>query len=170
MLRWTAAACLLALAACNPTFNWREVRAEPTTLKALLPCKPDEVERDVSMGAGAVKLHALGCETGGATFAVMNAELADPSLASERLAQWKTATLANMHGTAAREEPFRPPGALALPGSVKVVAAGRGADGHAIASQAAYFSQGRHVFQAVIYAEQIKPETAEAFFSGLRFE
>jgi hypothetical protein len=170
MLRWTAAACLLALAACNPTFNWREVRAEPTTLKALLPCKPDEVERDVSMGAGAVKLHALGCETGGATFAVMNAELADPSLASERLAQWKAATLANMHGTAAREEPFRPTGALALPGSVKIVATGRGPDGHAIASQAAYFAQGKHVFQAVIYAGQIKPEAADAFFSGLRFE
>jgi hypothetical protein len=75
-----------------------------------------------------------------------------------------------MHGTAAREETFRPPGALALPGSVKVVATGRGLDGHAIASEAAYFAQGKHVFQAVIYAGQIKPEAADAFFSGLRFE
>ena len=38
-------ASLLVLAACNPVFNWREVRPEGTALSLLLPCKPDKAEK-----------------------------------------------------------------------------------------------------------------------------
>jgi hypothetical protein len=159
-----------ALAACSPTFNWREVRAEPTPLKAMLPCKPDKAARNVPMAGREVSLQVLGCDTGGATFAVMFADLGDAGRADETLAQWKTASLSNMRGTTSQESPFMPDGALALPQSLQVVATGQRADGSKVESQAAYFAHGRHVFQAVIYAGQLKPEVAEPFFSGLKFQ
>jgi hypothetical protein len=173
MLRSFAAVVLLGvgwLAACSPTFNWREVRAEPTPLKALLPCKPDKATRDVPMAGRQVSLEVLGCDTGGATFALLFADIGDAGRAGEVLSQWKTATLSNLRSAAAREAPFRPPGALGLPQSLQVVASGQRPDGSQVESHAVYFARGSHVFQAVIYSDRLKPEVAEEFFSGLKFE
>lgn len=172
MLRTIAAALVAgwALAACSPTFNWREVRAEPTALKAMLPCKPDKGARNVPMAGREVSLQVIGCDTGDATFAVMFADLGDASRAGEVLAQWKVASLSNMRATSSRETPFRPPGGLALPQSLQVAASGVRADGSKVESQAAYFAHGSQVFQAVIYTGQLKPEVAEPFFSGLKFQ
>jgi hypothetical protein len=159
--------CILA---CDPTFNWREVRADSTGLTAMLPCKPDKAARTVPMGGRPVSLEVLGCDAGGATFAVLSADIGEPARAGEVLTQWKTASLANLRSAGAREKPFRPPGALSLPQSLQVVASGQRADGSQVASQAAYFARDTRVFQAVIYAGQIKPEVADTFFSGLKFQ
>lgn len=172
MLRTLSAILVLGCAAtaCSPTFNWREVGVEATGLKAMLPCKPDKGARTVPMAGREVELHVLGCDTGGATFAVLHADLGDASRSAEVLGQWKTATLANMRGAAVKETPFRPAGALGLPQSVQVVGRGQRADGSAVEGQAGYFARGSQVFQAVVYADRLKPEQVEPFFSGLRFE
>jgi hypothetical protein len=154
--------------ACTPTFNWREVRAEPAGLVALLPCKPDKAARNVPMAGREVSLQVLGCDAGGATFALMQADTGNAARADEVLAQWRTATLANMRATASRQEPFVPPGATAVPQSVHVIASGQRADGSAVESHAAYFARGGQVFQAVIYADKLKPEAAEPFFSSIK--
>ena len=171
MLRTPAVAAIaMTLAACSPTFNWREIRAQPTPLKAMLPCKPDKAAREVPMAGRQVSLEVLGCETGGATFAVLFADIGNAVRAGEVLAQWKTATLSNLRAPASQEGTFRPPGALALPQSVHVVASGQRGDGSKVESHAAYFAQGTYVFQAVIYSDRLKPEVTEQFFSGLSFE
>ena len=158
-----------ALAGCDPTFNWREVRVEPGGLTAMLPCKPDKGARKVPMAGREVSLDALGCNAGDATFAVLTADIGEPARIGEALDHWKTATLANLHSADAQESPFRPPGALGVRQSVQVAASGQRADGAKVESRAVYFARGSRVFQAVIYANQIKPEIAETFFSGLRF-
>jgi len=172
MFRPLAAMALLGaglVAACSPTFNWREVRVESTSLTAMMPCKPDTAAREVPMAGRQVRLTALSCEAGGATFAVLFADVGDPARLGEALAQWKAATLANLRSAAAQETPFLPHGALALPQSLQVVASGQRADGSTVESHAAYFAHGSHVFQAVIYAGQLKPEQASSFFAGLGF-
>jgi hypothetical protein len=170
MLRSRAAVVLLAAAAgCSPTFNWREVRAEPTGLKAMLPCKPEQGSRRVPMAGREVELSVIGCDTGGATFAILHAEVADPARADEVLAQWRRATLLNMKAEGSRERSFVPPGAASLPASQRVSAQGRRADGSAVRGEAAYFARGRHVFQAVVYASDPEPETLQVFFEGLKF-
>ena len=172
MLRTLSAILVLGCAAiaCSPTFNWREVAVEATGLKAMLPCKPDKGSRTVPMAGRDVELHALSCDAGGATFAVLHADLGDAGRSGEVLGQWKTATLANMRGAAVRETPFRPAGALDLPQSLQVVGRGQRADGSAVEGQAGYFARGSRVFQAVVYADRLKPEEVEPFFAGLRFE
>ena len=172
MIRSLGAGALLAAglaAGCSPTFNWREVRIEPTPLTAMLPCKPDKATREVPMAGRKVELTAWSCEAGGATFALLFADIGGPARLGEVLAQWNTATLANLRSAGGHASPFRPPGALALPQSVKVIAAGRRPDGSTVESHAAYFAHGSHVYQAVIYAGQMRPEATDGFFAGLRF-
>ena len=82
-----ALACLV-LMACTPTFNWREVSVERTPLKAMLPCKPDKLERRLEFAPGReLVVQALGCETGHATFAVLYTELQQPGELGEVLAR-----------------------------------------------------------------------------------
>lgn len=167
------AALLLLLAAaatgCSPTFNWREVRADPSGLKAMLPCKPDKASRRVPMGGAEVELSVLGCDTGGATFAVLQAELAEPDRPDEVLAQWNRATLANMKAEGSQARAFVPTGADPLSSSQRVSAQGLRADGTPVRGEAAYFARGRHVYQAVVYASDPRPDTLQPFFEGLKF-
>ncbi|AMO22968.1 hypothetical protein GCM10027034_34870 [Ramlibacter solisilvae] len=165
------ALALLAVAACTPTFNWREVSVAPTPLKAVLPCKPDKAERRLEITPGReVVVHALGCEAGHATFVVLYAELPQAGELGETLARWKGANLAASKAKAQSETPFQPAGALGLPQSVQVRAEGQRSDGSVVQSQSAYFARGTQAFQAVIYAPRITAEMSEPFFAGLRFE
>ena len=156
------------LMACTPTYNWRDVRFAEPGLVALLPCKPDQGTRDVPLGGRAVRIAMQGCEAGGALFAVAWVDAGDAAQAQVLIDQWKTATLANLQAAAVQSEPFVPLGATALPASAWLSAEGRTADGQPTAMRAAWFTRGRHVFQAVIYAPRMPPEAVEPFFSGLR--
>ena len=165
-----AVAVTAALLACSPTFNWREVRIESTGLKAMFPCKPDHAARNVDVAGRPVSLQALACEAGGATFAVLFAD-ADPGSASEFLGRWQAAMLAGLHSTTAKQsKPFRPSGALELPQSLQIAADGKRAEGHPVQGRAAFFAHGRQVFQAVVYADALRLEVTDPFFSGLVFE
>lgn len=160
---------LASLAACNPTLNWRDVRPDDTRLSLLMPCKPDKAQRTVPMAGQPVELNLLSCDAGGVTFAVALADVKDASKAAFALAQWQSATLANM-----RAAPATSGGAFKLTGlasgAVMVKATGQRANGQPISSQAAYFAQGSKVFQAVMYADKIAPDMADTFFSSLKFE
>lgn len=69
--------CLAALnlAACTPTFNWREVGFDQAGVTAVLPCKPDRGTRPVQLAGQSLNLSMLGCEAGGAMFTVSVLEL-----------------------------------------------------------------------------------------------
>jgi hypothetical protein len=161
----------LALAACTPSLNWRELALDPTPLKLTLPCKPDSAERKLEMLPGReVVVHALGCEAAGATYVVLYADIGSAADLAAAMEGWKKASLASIHGVAERERPAVPAGALALPASTLVTASGTRANGRAVQSQAEYFAKGTLVFQAAVYSERITPELAEPFFAGLRFQ
>lgn len=168
-----AVLALVALAGCNPVFNWREARFDHADLTALLPCKPDKAERSVALGARDVVLHMRGCDAGGATFAVAHVALADGGQAGPALAQWKAATLANMRAATVQEAAFVPPGAIALPQSVRVAASGQRADGRAVSLHGAWFARVRggdiDLFHIALYADRVDAEVSATFFSGIRF-
>lgn len=157
-------------AACSPTFNWREVRAEGAPVQAVLPCKPDRGSRSVQMAGKDVQLQAMSCDTGGATFAVLYADLGDPALAAAALDHWRKASLASLRAGEPQVRPFVPPGGLGLAQSARVSAQGQRADGTPVRSEAAYAARGPWVVQAVVYAAEPKPEWLEPFFQGLKLQ
>ena len=160
------------LAGCSPAFNWREVRPEGTRLNLLLPCKPDKAQKRVALGGQATSLSMLGCDAGGATFAVAVAEGIDASRAALVLARWQALTLANMKAVPGSQQslPVKITGASTGVPVTRVQALGQRATGAAVSGQAAYFAQGSQLFQVVMYAPQIAPEVADTFFSSLKFE
>ena len=118
----------------------------PTTAVALLPCKPDRAERSVPLGGEPTPLSVLGCEAGGATFALMAAKVPAGRAPDALLAGWQQATLANMQASGMPErQPFHPARGLPLANAQRVVAQGRQADGRAVAAQAV-FDDGKTLF------------------------
>ncbi len=169
-----AGACLLA-AACSPALNWREVALGGAAMAALLPCKPEHAVRAVELGAGRrADLALWSCDADGATFAVSHMAAPEPADAAAALQQWRAAVLVRMQAGEARAtpEPFVPPGALALPSSVRLQAAGRRGDGSPVTADAVWFARPEggavRLYHAVVYAPVARPQVAAAFFSGLR--
>jgi len=176
-MRWIVLALITVatwLAGCSPALNWREARIDGAPLIALMPCKPDRATRKLELAGVAVELGMTGCEAAGATFAVSQVRLAPGASAATAMGQWRTAMLANMRAGDVREQPFQPAGSLNLPQSIRLSALGQRADGSVVQSQAVWFARaapdGLWLFHAVIYAQTLKPEAADAFFGGLKLE
>ena len=171
MSRAFLAALLACVAACSPPFDWREMTLDPSGLHVTFPCKPDRAERKASITPGReIVLHAIGCETGGASFVVVYGDSGSGAEVAGALSQWRQASLAAARATLQGEQAFVPAGALGLPASAMVRASGQRTDGSAVQSQSAYFARGATVFQVAVYATTLKPEMTEPFFTGLRFE
>jgi len=176
-MRWTVLLVLPIwawLAGCSPAWDWREVRLDDAPLAALLPCKPDRGSRAVVLAGESVELRMIGCDMGGATFAVSQVRLGPGAPAAAALLQWRAAVLANMQARDVREQPFQPAGSLGLPQSVRLTASGLRADARPVGAQAVWFARsspdGLWLFHAVIYADAIKPEVADTFFGGLKLQ
>ena len=165
--------------ACSPNFNWRDVRPENTRLSLLMPCKPDNTQKIVPLGARPTELTLLSCIADGAMFAVAVADVGDVTQVKPALDQWAKVTLINMKASAletagsalgSQAFPFKLPGAATQPPPILVSARGQRANGTAVNGQAAYFSQGSQVFQVTLYADKMAPEVSETFFASLKFE
>ncbi|MBS0309232.1 MAG: hypothetical protein JSS58_09700, partial [Proteobacteria bacterium] len=129
-LLW-ATLCLFLLAACSPTFDWREVRgAAPAPYTALLPAKPASLTRPIRLSAVTVDMRMQAVETDGHTFAIGSAELPAGVSASAALTEMKSAMVANIHGSVRKEE--------ATAGGIAVEAAGKSSNGRPLYMQARF--------------------------------
>src|SRR4051812_37301299 len=91
MPRFLAAAALMAAAACTPALDWRELTIDATGLHVTFPCKPEKAERKVPVRPDKEWLvHAVGCETGGVSYAVLWTDVG-PTEVATAMAQWKQA-------------------------------------------------------------------------------
>ncbi|MCA1325796.1 hypothetical protein [Herbaspirillum sp. alder98] len=106
-------ALALALAACSPTYNWREVRPQPghgADFVVLLPAKPAYYSRQVTLDSLRVEMHMTAAQTDGITFAVATADLGDAARAATTLDAMRDALLANIG--AQQGSPAQLPGKL----------------------------------------------------------
>jgi hypothetical protein len=96
MLRKTTAFVLaMLLAACGQGLNWREVRFEGQPDRVLLPCKPEQAERKVPLGAQAALLQMKGCEAQDMQFTWSQLELPNHAQPQRVLDAWQQASLAS---------------------------------------------------------------------------
>lgn len=158
---------LLALTACSPSLNWREVRASQGELKTMLPCKPDQGSRKQALGGLELDVHMSGCEAGGALFAVSSVTLDDPSRALAVQLQWQAALLENMRASTSTTSPYSIRGATPLLEPLQIMALGSDQQGRGVSAQGVWFAHGARLYHAVIYAERIRSEMSEPFFGGL---
>lgn len=103
-------ALLLLLSACSPTFNWRLLPLDGTSLQALMPCKPESASRSVPLLPGVpTTLHLYSCEAGGLRFAVAWADAGAADRVAPALDAWRQASLHTLRVAGGR--------AAALPGA-----------------------------------------------------
>ncbi|MEG0923162.1 MAG: hypothetical protein RSD57_16330 [Comamonas sp.] len=167
---------ILTLSACSPTLNWRSVAVAGTPLTVLLPCKPDQAVREVDWGAGQVPLTMLGCEAGGATYAVSHLLLASPADAPVVLERWQQALQKQLQLASAPSagEAFLIKNGLELPQARHASWQGRDGRGGAVFADVRWFvrleGSGARVYQAMVLSPG-NPVAADAlanFAEGLQ--
>jgi hypothetical protein len=168
---WPVLAAAAVLAACSPTFNWREVPIAEAGLVALLPCKPDRAERALPLGAESVRIAMAGCEAGGATFAVAHASANDPAQAEAWLIAWRAATRSQLGAVQAAEAPATLKNAAAGPAPVRLEA--EPPQPGAAPVRVLWFAQRQKdgrvaLYQATVLGRPTAPDAVSAFFEGLR--
>jgi hypothetical protein len=160
---------VIGVAACSPTFNWRELRPESAPLEALMPCKPESATRPVPLLGAPIPLHMYSCEAGGLTFAIAWAELAEAEQVGAALNQWQAASLAAIQIKPTDRERYEPWAVkvAGAAGAQGVKAQGLDHRGQMLLSQMAYFGKDRKIYQAAIYGDKIDDTVSGTFFEGL---
>lgn len=172
---WLALSAAVLLAACSPTFNWREVPIAESGLTALLPCKADRADRTLPLGAESVKVDMAGCEAGGATFAIAHASADGAAQAEAWLSAWRTATRAQLGDLGApgeaqiTERPATLQRATAVPAPLRLDGQKRGA----APVQILWFAQSQKdgsvaLYQATVLGTPSSTEASKTFFEGLQ--
>lgn len=170
----TGALILVALAACSPTFNWREIQLGDEGTVALLPCKPDRATREVGLAGATASLSMVGCEAGGAMFTVARLEAPDEATGTAWLDAWKKTTTARAaSGASPVEQPVVVPRAATTPAAWRIGLQQAGADGVAVPLQTMWFARRSSagaltLYQASVLGQPGDASAADAFFAGLR--
>lgn len=94
-----------ALAACNPTYNWRDYRSADQRYTVLFPAKPASQTRPVNLNGLTVEMTMTAAEVEGVTFAVGSAVLPDASQGGHALAAMKTALARNIGAAVVSDHP-----------------------------------------------------------------
>ncbi|MFH0134553.1 hypothetical protein ACGLHS_30370 [Variovorax sp. VaC1] len=167
---WLALSAAALLAACSPTFNWREVPVAESGLVALLPCKADRANRALPLGAESVQVDMTGCEAGGVTFAIAHAAANSPVQAEAWLNAWRTATRSQLAEAQVAEAPATVQRATAVPAPLRLDA--QPSQQGAAPVQVLWFAQSQKdgtvaLYQATVLGKPSSPETAKTFFEGL---
>ena len=93
----------LLLAACDPTYNWRDYQSKDAPFSAQFPEKPSTHTRNVDLNGVKVDMTMTAAEVEGVMFAVGSATLPDASLAPAAVDAMKTAMVKNIGGTVKAE-------------------------------------------------------------------
>lgn len=142
-------------------------------LVALLPCKADRARRDVPLGNQTVAVSMIGCEAGGATFAVAQAGAADAAQAQNWLAAWRSQVHAQWAGARIEEHAASVPRAAAAPAPLRIDAnSGNAANAPQQLRQLWFAHQQRNgtvaLYQATVLGAPSAPEAVQTFFEGMR--
>ncbi|HJV59377.1 MAG TPA: hypothetical protein VJ743_00465 [Albitalea sp.] len=158
----------LALAACSPALNWREVHPEATELVAMFPCKPQQVARTVALAGTPTQMRLVSCTADGATYAVAYASVRTPAEVAAALSQLHQSAVDNIGASAGPPAAFTVAGMTPQPLAQRRALRGRGLDGQAVSEQVAMFAKGLTVYQATMVGPSLDAEAADTFFAGLK--
>lgn len=162
-------AVLWGVAACSPTFNWRTVRHEAVPLSVVLPCKPDQGQREMPLwgpGSDPVPLYMLSCDTGGATFVWAAFPLTDVAQAEPAMSLWMRATAVSMGHSGAslpsewvREAPVSTQSRRLW----RWMGQGKTPDGAAVSVRGSFQVDFPWLIQRAVYAQRMPASAVETF-------
>ena len=164
-------ATMVALGACSPAHDWRDVRPSGTQVQLQFPCRPVAQQRAVPLAGPAVSLSLLACTAGGQTYALAHADMADPARVGPALAELRRTTVAKLPADQVPARALSIPGATPNEHSGRLQLQGRAASAArgAVKMELVLFAHGTQVFQASVLGETVPADAAETFFSSIGF-
>lgn len=165
----------VAITACSPVFNWREVGLGDSGLAALLPCKPDRATRNVVLEGDDVVLQMAGCEAGGATFTLSYTVAHDAAQATAWLSSWKTTMAKKLQASTPVATIIEVRGAASVPPPLQLTVKQNEAMGSKASAQIWWFAQRAHagradevvLYQAMVLGQPVETNATATFFESL---
>lgn len=161
-----AVPCAAIFAACSPSHNWRTLSGSGAPWQAVIPCKPDVAQREVSLGGSKTELQVHSCDNQGLRFALAWMAVPPTVDAQQLMAQWQKASAQSLQSV-------QSPQAMDLPGVRGATHTawwsmqGRDHKGQAVQSQTVYFTDGQRVYQAAVYGQPWDEVPVAPFWEGL---
>lgn len=160
-LKFAAIALVLALTACSPKFDWREVRGSDIPFSVLLPAKPAVFSREVQLNGVMLKMEMTAADAEGVSFAVGSAKVDDVSKIPGVLDAMQKGMLKNIHGTIAPDAGHT---------GQDIVAYGTLDNGQPVKLVARFVSRASWVYQVVIIGKEktLTPEVVDTFMTSFK--
>jgi hypothetical protein len=159
----------LALAACTPALNWREVRPEGSAVRGMFPCKPASHARRVAMAGQTLEMSMWACSADETVYALSFADVKDPARIGAALDELARAAQSNLQSSGvSASQPAVVAGMTPHPQSAQWRLSGRLPDGRAVQERVLLFSHGTQVYQATMLGARLDDEAQETFFGALR--
>ena len=162
------AACL---AACNPTYNWRDYSSPDARYRVMFPAKPATYTRNVDLNGLKVEMTMTAAEVEGVTFAVGTGTAPDPARARAALGEMKTALLRNLGAKVERESAAAASTgqAASAQASIDLEAVGK-ANGQPMKLRGRFAAQGKRFYQVIVLGKEkaVAPEQADQFISSFK--
>lgn len=155
----TAVLAATLLAACNPTYNWRDHASPDGAYKVLFPAKPATFTRPVDLDGLKVEMTMTAAEVDGVTFAVGSATAPDAARAQAALPAMRRALLRNIGAADSSDAPTKD--------GLQVDASGS-SNGRPVQLNGRFVARGARMFQVIVLGKQgaAPPEQVEQFLTS----
>ncbi|MFM8467914.1 MAG: hypothetical protein ACKOAO_10190 [Oxalobacteraceae bacterium] len=164
-----AAIWALALLACSPNLNWRELRDADARYTVLLPAKPASHSRTVTLGEMKVDLHMTAAEADEMSFAVASALIDDAAQRSEALELMQQAMVKNIAGNITHQKIIKLKDGTE---ATEIEARGALANGNHVILFARFAMKDQRVYQAVAMGppHRLSAEIADTFLASFALQ
>ena len=154
------------LAACNPTYNWRDYSSPDAPYRVMFPAKPATHTRGVDLNGLKVDMTMTAAEVDGVTFAVGTGVAPDPARAETALAEMKTALVRNLGATVKREVKQERAGAAS---SIDIEAVGQ-ARGQPMLLRGHFAAKDTRFYQVIVMGREkaVSTEQVDQFISSFK--
>lgn len=155
----------LLLAACDPTYNWRDYQSTDAKFSAQFPEKPSTHTRSVDLNGVKVDMTMTAADVEGSLFAVGSATLDDAAKAPGALEAMKTAMVRNVAATVNAEAKA----SNDTGHSIRIDATGS-RNGQPVKLVGRFESHGTRIYQAIIIGppKALTPENIDQFMQSFK--
>lgn len=154
------------LGACSPTYNWRELRVGDLSVAVLLPCKPEQAEREVPLQGQTGTLQMASCDVGDVTFAVASLRVPEGVGLNDAAKAWKAATLASLKASLDTATDWPQPTRVGW-AATGWQARGARHNGQPVQARVTAFARGQILYQFAVYGEP-PAEVLSTWVEGMR--
>jgi hypothetical protein len=170
-IRIFTATVVIALSACSPTYDWREVRGTDAPYVVLLPAKPATHSRAINLDGVQLVMTMTGAEVNGVIFAIGNATLPARTAPQAALNAMKIGLVKNIGGTVRHEKYSLVAGNPVPSIEIEAVGAASGtAAGQPKILFARFTEKDRRIYQVIVVGQEnaVERDTVDTFFSSFK--